>query len=82
MKDIILELDGSSGHKRPPRKGRKISQIANGSILLLNISVYQVIICFQKFPFVSLLTFERTTNMFQVGYLAYMFFFTYTHNTL
>ena len=39
MKDIILELDGSSGHKKPPRKGRKISQATNGSILLLNILV-------------------------------------------
>ncbi|XP_010904757.1 uncharacterized protein [Elaeis guineensis] len=31
MKDIILELDGSSGHKKPPRKGRKISQATNGN---------------------------------------------------
>ncbi|XP_008799267.1 uncharacterized protein LOC103713978 isoform X2 [Phoenix dactylifera] len=29
VKDIVLELDGSAGHKKPPRKGRKILQATN-----------------------------------------------------
>ncbi|KAG1365183.1 hypothetical protein COCNU_12G001830 [Cocos nucifera] len=28
--DLVLELDGGSGRKKPPRKGRKISQATNG----------------------------------------------------
>lgn len=33
-KDIILELDGGTGHKKPPRKGKKKLQTAHYSILL------------------------------------------------
>ncbi|XP_020101645.1 uncharacterized protein LOC109719403 isoform X3 [Ananas comosus] len=32
-RDSVVELDGDSGHKKPLRKGRKISQSSNGSIL-------------------------------------------------
>nr|XP_010941791.1 uncharacterized protein LOC105059946 isoform X7 [Elaeis guineensis]XP_029116262.1 uncharacterized protein LOC105059946 isoform X7 [Elaeis guineensis]XP_029116263.1 uncharacterized protein LOC105059946 isoform X7 [Elaeis guineensis] len=30
-KDLVLELDGGSGCKKPPRKGRKIPQATNGT---------------------------------------------------
>lgn len=32
--DIGLELDGGTGHKKPPRKGRKKSQTVRDSIFL------------------------------------------------
>ncbi|OAY84588.1 hypothetical protein ACMD2_20553 [Ananas comosus] len=35
-RDSVVELDGDSGHKKPLRKGRKISQSSNGSILSSN----------------------------------------------
>lgn len=63
MTDVALELDGGSGHKKPPRKGRKILQATNGTILLFNILAYYVVICFQLFLFVSIICFERIRNM-------------------
>ncbi|XP_072997772.1 uncharacterized protein [Typha latifolia] len=34
IRDTALDLEVDSGHKKPPRKGRKMSQATNGSILL------------------------------------------------